>query len=134
MDHGIPDSTENLYQMRIVPSTLQPGPSSERAGDHANLKGPVTRYAVNFTVSADHLALEPAPDGGHHGNLETTLVGLDRDGKPLNWIVRMIQFAIEIDVPASNLYLRFGATISDRARRARSRFRWLLGWLQARAQ
>jgi VWFA-related protein len=125
MDHGTPDSTEILYQMRIVPSPLQPGPSSERAGDNANLKGPVTRYAVNFTVSADHLALEPAPDGVHHGQLETTLVGYDRDGKPLNWMVRMIQFALppdryaaveatglsfamEIDVPASNVYLRSG--------------------------
>jgi VWFA-related protein len=125
MDHGTPDSTEILYQMRVVPSTLQPGPSSERAGDNANLKGPVTRYAVNFTVSADHLALDPAPDGVRHGNLETTLVGYDRDGKPLNWMVRMIQFALppdryaaveatglsfamEIDVPASNVYLRSG--------------------------
>jgi hypothetical protein len=80
---------------------------------------------VTFTVSADHLRLEPAPDGVRHGNLETTLVGYDRDGKPLNWMVRMIQFALppdryaaveasglsfgmEIDVPASNVYLRSG--------------------------
>jgi hypothetical protein len=68
--------------MRVVPSTLQPGPSSERAGDNANLKGPVTRYAVKFTVS---------------GKLETTLVGYDRDGKPLNWMARMIQFALPPD-------------------------------------
>jgi hypothetical protein len=125
MDHGTPDSTEILYQVRVVPSTLQPGPSSERAGDNADLKGPLTRYAVTFTVSADHLRLEPAPDGVRHGNLETTLVGYDRDGKPLNWMVRMIQFAlppdryaaveatglsfgVEIDVPASNVYLRSG--------------------------
>jgi VWFA-related protein len=125
MDHGTPDSTQILYQMRVVPAALQPGPSSERAGDNASLKGPVTRYAVNFTVSADHLALEPAPDGVRHGSLEMTLVGYDRDGKPLNWMVRMIQFALppdryaavqatglsfgmEIDVPASNVYLRSG--------------------------
>jgi hypothetical protein len=90
-----------------------------------NLKEPVMRYAVNFIVSADHLALEPAPEGVNDGNLEATLVGYDRDGKPLNWMVRMIQFAqppdrdaaveatglsfvTEIDVPASNVYLRSG--------------------------
>ena len=94
MDHGTPDSTENLYQMRVAPSNLQPAPGSERAGDNPNLKGPVTRYAVKFTVAADHLRLEPSPDGVRHGNLEMTLVGYDRDGKPLNWMVRMIQFAV----------------------------------------
>ncbi len=125
MDHGTPDSTEILYLVRVVPSNLQPGPSSERAGDNPNLPGPVTRYAVKFTVSADHLALDPAPDGVRHGNLEVTLVGYDRDGKPLNWMVRMLQFALppdryaavqttglsfgmEIDVPAANVYLRSG--------------------------
>jgi VWFA-related protein len=125
MDHGTPDSTEILYQMRVAPSTLQPGPSSERAGDNANLKGPLTRYAVTFTILADHLRLEPAPDRVRHGNLEMTLVGYDRDGKPLNWMVRMIQFAVppqrytavlaaglsfgmEMDVPASDVYLRSG--------------------------
>jgi hypothetical protein len=97
MDPGTPDSTEILDQMRVVPSTLQPGPSSKRAGDNANLKEPVTRYAVDFTVSADHLALEPAPDGVHDGNLETALLGYDRDGEPLNWMVRMIQCAQPLD-------------------------------------
>jgi VWFA-related protein len=125
MDHGTPDSTEILYQMRVAPSNLQPAPASERAGDNPNLKGPVTRYAVKFTVSPDHLMLEPSADGVRHGNLEMTLVGYDRDGKPLNWLVRVIQFAVpperaaavlaagvgfgmEIDVPAADVYLRSG--------------------------
>jgi hypothetical protein len=60
-----------------------------------------------------------------HGNIEVTLLGYDRDGQPLNWMVRMLQlafppdryavveakgisFSLEIDVPAADVYLRSG--------------------------
>jgi VWFA-related protein len=130
MDHGTPDSTEILYAMGVVPSAVQPssiqlGPNSQRAGDNENLKGSVTRYRVNFTVSPEHLTLDPSPDGVRHGSIEVTLLGYDRDGNPLNWMVRMLQltlppdrfavvqqkglfFSLEIDVPPSGLYLRSG--------------------------
>jgi VWFA-related protein len=125
MDHGTPDSTAVLYTMRVLPASPQPAPGGQRAGDNENLKGPVTRYCVAFAVSADHLTLDPAPDGVRHGNLEVTLLGYDRDGKPLNWMVRMLQltlppdryavaqargvsFALEIDVPTAAVYLRSG--------------------------
>ena len=85
----------------------------------------MTRYAVNFTVPADRLTLEPATDGVRHGNLEVTLLGCDRDGKPLNWMVRVLQLTVrpdryaalqasglsydlEIDLPAADVYLRSG--------------------------
>ncbi|MGA2745670.1 MAG: VWA domain-containing protein [Candidatus Sulfotelmatobacter sp.] len=125
MDHGTPDSTAIVYSMRVLPANPQPAPGAARAGSNENLKGPVTRYAVNFTVPADNLTLEPAPDGVRHGSLEVTLLGYDRDGKPLNWMVRMLQltvrpdryaaiqtsglsFSLEIDVPSSDVYLRSG--------------------------
>ncbi len=128
MDHGTPDSTEILYDMHVAAASAQSStaqPASDRAGDNADLKGPVTRYIVIFNVSADRLRLEPAPDGVRHGKLEVTLLGYDRDGKPLNWMVRMMQltlppdlyavaqakgvsFTLSIDVPASDIYLRSG--------------------------
>ena len=125
MDHGTPDSTAIVYTMRVLPANPQPPPGAARAGSNENLKGPVTRYAVTFTVPADHLTLDPAPDGVRHGSLEVTLLAYDRDGKPLNWMVRMLQltvaparfavvqanglsFSLEIDVPASDVYLRSG--------------------------
>jgi VWFA-related protein len=125
MDHGTPDSTAILYTMRVLPANPQPAPGAAMAGSNQNLKGPVTRYAVNFTVPANNLTLEPAPDGVRHGSLEVTLLGYDRDGKPLNWMVRMLQltvrpdryaaiqtsglsFSLEIDVPSSDVYLRSG--------------------------
>jgi VWFA-related protein len=123
MDHGTPDATEILYTIQLAHST--PAPGSARAGDNANLKGPLTRYTVHFTVSADRLTLDPGPDGVRHGDLEATLVGYDRDGKPLNWMVRTMQltvppdryasaqasglpFSLEIDVPEAATYLRSG--------------------------
>ncbi len=125
MEHGTPDSTAIVYTMRVEPANPQPAPGAARTGDNENLKGPVTRYAVNFNVPADHLTLEPAPDGVRHGSIEATLLGYDRDGKPLNWMVRMFQltlppdryavaqasglsFNLEIDVPAADVYLRSG--------------------------
>ena len=130
MDHGTPDSTEILYAMGVVPSAVQPSSiqpvgHSQLAGDNQNLKGAVTRYRVNFTVSPEHLTLDPSADGVRHGNIEVTLLGYDRDGNPVNWMVRMLQltlppdrfavvqqkglfFSLEIDVPPSALYLRSG--------------------------
>jgi hypothetical protein len=125
MDHGTPDSTAILYTMRVQPANPQPAPGAPRAGDNENLKGALTRYSVAFAVSAEHLTLEPGADGVRHGNIEVTLLGYDRDGKPLNWIVRMLQltlppdryavaqakgvsFTLELDVPAANVYLRSG--------------------------
>lgn len=125
MDHGTPDSTAIVYTMRVLPASPQPDPSAKRAGDNENLKGPATRYSATFTVPADRLTLDPAADGVRHGNIEVTLLGYDRDGQPLNWMVRMLQlafppdryaavqakgisFSLEIDVPAADVYLRSG--------------------------
>jgi VWFA-related protein len=125
MDHGTPDSTAIVYTMRVLPSSPQPDPYAPRAGDNENLKWPLTRYTVNFTVAPDRLTLDPAADGVRHGNIEVTLLGYDRDGKPLNWMVRILQltvppdryaavqakglsFNLEIDVPAADVYLRSG--------------------------
>jgi hypothetical protein len=125
MDHGTPDSTEILYTIRVLPSNPRPALGASRAGDKENLKGPVTRYSVSFNVSPDHLILDEGADGIRHGNFEVTLLGYDHDGKPLNWMVRMIQlalpaeryaavlamgvsFSLDIDVPAADIYLRSG--------------------------
>jgi VWFA-related protein len=132
MEHGTPDSTAILYTMKVVsaanqPGTLEPGPGpgSRRAGDNDKLKGTVTRYSVTFTVLPDRLALDSSADGQHHGNVEVTLLAYDRDGTPVNWMVRLLQvrvplehyqqaqangvgFNLEMDVPASGVYLRSG--------------------------
>jgi VWFA-related protein len=125
MDHGTPDATEILYTMHVAPALQQPASDAPRVADNPDLKGPVTRYGANFRISSDHLTLVPDASGVRRGSLEVTLVGYDRDGKALNWIVRQFQVAVppdryaevqklgfpvnlEIDLPASDIYLRSG--------------------------
>jgi hypothetical protein len=132
MEHGTPDSTEILYTMKAVPAANQPGtlepgpaPGAKRAGDNDKLKGAVTRYSVTFTVLPDRLVLDTTGDGAHHGSVEVTLLAYDRDGTPVNWMVRLLQvrvpqeryeqakangvgFNLEIDVPGTGVYLRSG--------------------------
>ncbi len=127
MDHGTPDSTEILFTVQITPAANQPGAGSDsqRAGDNPKLKGPLTRYAMTFTVSPEHLSLKTGTDGLRHGALEVTAVLYDRDGRPVNWMVRLLQvpvppdrygqvqangiaFKVEIDAPESAAYLRSG--------------------------
>jgi len=125
MAPGMPDYTQILYKMRVVPSNPQPTANAERAGDNSKLKGPVTRYSVDFAISVDDLKLTATPDGVHHGNIEFSLVAYDQDGNPLNWLNRMTEMSIqpelyaaflqggvqrhwEIDVPKHGTYLRTG--------------------------
>jgi VWFA-related protein len=130
MDHGTPDSTEILYTMRVAQTANQPGnqqtgQNPPRAGDKQDLKGPVTRYTITFTVSPENLALETSSDGVRQGNVEVTVLVYDRDGTPMNWMVRLLRvpippdryaqvqangvaFNLEIDAPANGTYLRSG--------------------------
>jgi len=130
MEHGTPDSTEILYTMRMAAATSQAagaaaGQPPHRAGDKQDLKEPVTRYTITFTVLPENLALEASADGVRHGNIEVTVLLYDRDGTPVNWMVRLLQvpipperyaqveangiaFNLEIDGPANAAYLRSG--------------------------
>jgi VWFA-related protein len=130
MGRGVPDATQILYKIRVLPSEPQPPAGATVAGDNATLKGPLTRYAVDFAISTRDLDLAATPDGMHHGNIEVTLVAYDHDGHTLNWIVRSMDMSLkpqlyaafqqggvqlheEIDVPKGEVYLRTG--VYDRA-------------------
>jgi VWFA-related protein len=139
MGPGMPDSTQIPLALRVLrgatagaadPALLSRDPSSRDAaksiaGDNRDLKGPLTRYSVDFVVAARGLQLEPTPNGGRHGAIETTLLVYDRDGRALNWMVREldltmdaarfaqvkangVNFREEIDVPKTGVFLRGG--------------------------
>jgi VWFA-related protein len=125
MEHGTPDSTEILYTLHVAPAATPPGQRSAHAGDKQDLKEPVTRYTITCTVSPENLDLAASADGMRHGNIEVTVLLYDRDGAPVNWLVRMLQvpispehyaqvqangiaFHLEIDAPANAAYLRSG--------------------------
>ena len=125
MGRNLPDLAQIVYKIRVFPSNPQPAPDAARAGGNPDLKGPVTRYGVDFAVSVQDLRLDPTPDGGRRGNIEVMLVAYDRDGKPLNSVVTRGELALqpkvyaellrvglqihkEIDVPKQDVYLRTG--------------------------
>jgi VWFA-related protein len=125
MGRGMPDSTQILYEIRVLPSDPQPAPQAAVAGDNAKVKLPVTRYAVDFAISTKDLALGATPDGMHQGTVEVSLVAYDHDGNTLNWLVRSIDMSLkpqlyaafeqggvqvhqEIDVPKGDVFLRTG--------------------------
>jgi hypothetical protein len=106
----------------VVP---EPSEAIKIAGDNPKLKGPFNRYSVDFVIASRSLQLDETPNGGRHGSIETTLVIFDRQGRPLNWLVRQfdlgmdaaryaqvqengINFQLDIDAPGDGVTLRSG--------------------------
>ncbi|MGC1484704.1 MAG: VWA domain-containing protein [Candidatus Acidiferrum sp.] len=125
MGFGMPDFAQIVYKARVQPSNPQPGPGAVRAGSNAGLKGPVTRYGVDFAIAARDLRLEASPDGVRRGHIEVMIVAYDPNGKPLNLMVAKYGVALppqayvdaqqqglqvrgEIDVPSGEVFLRTG--------------------------
>lgn len=125
MGRNMPDYTQVLYKVLVQPSDPQPAADAPRVGTNPDLKGPFTRYSVDFAIAASDLKLEPEADGTHHATVEVRLVAYDREGKPVNLVatkgdallqpeefaaVRKSGFPLhqEIDVPKEYVYLRTG--------------------------
>jgi VWFA-related protein len=125
MFHGLPDFTQLLYKMKIVPSSPQPAKDAAIAGRNLKLKRPVVRYEVDFAVAVRDLALQLTPDGVRHGSLEVALVAYGHDGVPVNSVIGEqaislspkayaeaegigLQFRMDIDVPRGDIYLSTG--------------------------
>jgi len=125
MGRNLPDYSQILYKIKVVPADPQPPADAPRIGSNPDLKGPFTRYGVDFAISPQDLRLDPTADGGRHGNIEIVLLAYDREGKPLNFVVTKgnidldaklyasvmqvgLQIHKEIDVPKEYVYLRTG--------------------------
>jgi VWFA-related protein len=125
MFHGLPDFTQLLYKMKIVPSSPQAAKDAVIAGRNLKLKRPAVRYEVDFAVSVHDLTLQLAPDGVRHGSVEVALVAYAPDGVPVNSVIGEqaislspkayveavgvgLQFRMDIDVPRGDIYLSTG--------------------------
>jgi VWFA-related protein len=125
MGRNLPDYTQILYKLLVQPSNPQPAPDAPRIGSNTELKGPFTRYSVDFAISVGDLKLDSAPDGSRHGSIEVVLLAYNREGKPLNFVVMHgnvvlqaneyesvrkggLQIHKEIDVPNGYAFLRTG--------------------------
>lgn len=82
---GLPGATGILYGVHAEAAAVQPTSGEPRAGQNPNLKGPVTRYAVDFFIRGQDLVLNQDPQGDRNGKFLLGLKAYDRDGNALNW-------------------------------------------------
>lgn len=125
MGRNLPDYSQILYKVLVQPANPQPAPDAPRIGSNPAMKGPFTRYSVDFAISAKDVNLEAGPDGVHRGRIEVALLAYSREGKPLNFVVMQANVAVEsrdfeairrsglpihkeIDVPDGYAFLRTG--------------------------
>lgn len=98
---GMPDFSQVLYKVRVLPAKPQPGQDAPIAGANEDLNKPITRYGVDFAIAVDDIKLQVTPDGIRHGNIELALVAYDSDGKPLNMITQKSEVLLKPNVYAS---------------------------------
>jgi VWFA-related protein len=125
MGVNLPNISQILYKVRVLPSNPQPQPDAPLIGSNKDLKGRRTRYVAEFAISVQDLKLNLTPDGVRHGDIEVALIAYDHEGKPLNMVIKQaglllkpdvyksmekvgLQFKSEIDVPDGNVLLRTG--------------------------
>jgi hypothetical protein len=89
------------------------------------MKGPFTRYGIDFAVAVEDLKLDATADGSRVGLFEIMLVAYDNEGKPLNLVLGRSEIRIpakdyagvqrgglqihkDIDIPNGNAFLRTG--------------------------
>ena len=123
--HGVPASTQIVFQQRILAASPQPAPGAPRAGGNTHLAGPLTRYKVDLAINPEGVALDPAPDGSHTGKIQLAIVAYDQAGKAVNWTGQTVALALnpadyaqvqrsaipihlQIDLPAADLFLSTG--------------------------
>jgi len=82
---GMPGATGVLYGVSAAPAASQPATDASPAGQNPNIKGPLTRYKVDFIIRAQDIAMDPDTKGRRSGKILIGLKAYDRDGNALNW-------------------------------------------------
>jgi VWFA-related protein len=108
LQFGIPDATGILYGASVatVPAPAQ----GELAGQKADLKGPLTRYSVSFTIRAQDIEFDEAPSGKHIARLLVGVKAYGNDGSALNW--QATREAVELDAAHYQSVLKSGVPIT----------------------
>ena len=125
LQFGLPDFSQVLFKIKLLPSKPQPAPGAPRIGSNTDIQSPFTRYSVDFAISVQDLKFDQTPDGIRHGDIEVMMVAYDHEGKPLNMTIQKaglllkpavyksmeqvgLQINHEIDLPAGDIFLRMG--------------------------
>jgi len=123
--HGLPASTQIVFQQRVLAAQPQPAPNAPRAGGNTHLAGPLTRYKVDLAINPAGISLDLAADGSHTSKIELAIVAYDQAGKAVNWTGQTLALAfspadyaqvlrsaipihLQIDFPSADLFLTTG--------------------------
>jgi VWFA-related protein len=124
MRRGVPAATQIAFDVRVVPAGPQP-PPAPIAGQNTDLKGSLTRYAIDYAADPRAISLNRTPKGFHQGQVVIVTAAFDRNGKSLNAVSTTQPIAVGpdayasfrqsgiqlhqiIDLPNGALYLRTG--------------------------
>ncbi len=80
---GLPNATGIFYGATVAPSADR---GSIAVGQNAQVKGPLTRYAISFTIRAEDIAFDQASDGTRIAKLVVGVKAYGLDGSALNWL------------------------------------------------
>jgi hypothetical protein len=132
MAHGLPDSTELLFGVSVLPSIApakSDNPSSSKVIGFLNpkLKGkPLVRYDFAYALPAGEITLAgDGPSGTRTGSFKIAVLAYDADGEPLNSAIKTTSFSIkadqvaqflrapsrldvQLDLPPGKVFLRIG--------------------------
>ena len=124
MRHGVPAATQIIFEARVAPA--DPQPSSVPVPAHKPpLKGPLTRYFIDYAIGPRALGLSPLPNGDRRGEIVIAATAWDLDGKALTGTALTysfqlspaqylqsgqigLQFHQSLDIPAGQVFLRLG--------------------------
>jgi VWFA-related protein len=103
---GMPGATGILYGARV---TAAP-PQGELAGQNPQVKGPLTRCSVSFTIRAEDVSFSQSPDGRRIGRLLVGVKAYGQDGAALNW--QASREAIDMDAAHYEAVLKSGVPVT----------------------
>jgi VWFA-related protein len=100
MDFGLPEAEQILYKVLIQPAPGDQAASAPAPTADEKIKGPFTRYTVDFAVDLKDVHLELAPDGTYNGSLYISLFVYDAYGKAASRQIKLANLKIKPDVYA----------------------------------
>jgi len=124
MNRGVPAATQIIFEARVVPT--DPQPASIPVPQHKPpLKGPLTRYDIDYAIGPRALDISAEPSGERHGEIVIAATAWGPDGKALtgNVLTRSftltpaqyresgevgLQFHQTLDIPSGSTFLRLG--------------------------
>lgn len=82
---GLPNASEILYAIKVLPAAKQPEANTPMAGKNDKLKGPFRRISVDFFIRWSDLKFAPDSGDTHKADLQIEILAYDRNGTALNW-------------------------------------------------